>query len=246
MNTVLKKLSIVIPCYNEELAIPTLLPRLEKSLQSLLKKDLIESFELIVVNDKSTDRTLELLRQFKNIKVINTSGKKRGYGLALKQGFIQAKGQWVAFLDMDNTYHPEDLEKLVKASDEFQNDFIMGTRSYSAKGMSITRGLGNWLYVTLAKALYGSELKDVCSGFRLFHNKYKNEIIQIQEDGLDFSIYLTLKMLSNKVSIKQVPIQYDVRLGPSKLSIFSDGIAFLKVFYKIKMRQVRGLKHSRV
>ena len=98
----------------------------------------------------------------------------------------------------------------------------------------------------LAKVLYGSQLEDVCSGYRLFHRRHLNDILQIPEDGLDFSIYLTLKMLMNKVSIKQIPIQYDVRLGESKLSVVQDGMAFLRVLLALKFRRVRGLKHSQV
>lgn len=246
MNQSLKNISVVMPCYNEEQAIPTLIPRLLQSLEELKIKKLIENFELIVVNDKSTDHSAEFLAQFDQVKVVTTPGSNRGYGLALKKGFSEAQGQWIAFLDVDNSYRPEDLSFLISEAHTGESDFIIGTRSFSEEGMSFTRGLGNWFYMALAKVLYGSHLEDVCSGYRLFHRRHLNDILQIPEDGLDFSIYLTLKMLMNKVLIKQIPIQYDMRLGESKLSVVQDGLAFLKVLLALKMRRVRDLKHSQV
>ncbi|MCJ8276764.1 MAG: glycosyltransferase family 2 protein [Bdellovibrionales bacterium] len=246
MTSVLKNISVVMPCYNEQQAIPTIVPRLLKSLEGLKNRDMIEDFELIVVNDKSTDNSARLLSKYKEVKVVETPGTHRGYGLALKKGFSEAKGQWIAFLDVDNSYRPEDLENLVNAVEPSGSDFIMGSRGFSEEGMSFTRGAGNWLYMFLAKVLYGSQLEDVCTGFRLFHRRHLSDVLQIPEDGLDFSIFLTLKMLVNKVRIEQIPIQYDVRLGDSKLSVVQDGIAFLRVLLTLKVRQSRGLKHSQV
>lgn len=246
MNSILKNISVVMPCYNEQQAIPTIVPRLLKSLDRLKNKSMIEDFELIIVNDKSTDNSVELLSCFKEVKVIHTTGENRGYGLALKKGFSEAKGQWIAFLDVDNSYRPEDLEKFVLETQDGKSDFIMGSRHFSEKGMSFTRGAGNWFYMFLAKKFYGSYLEDVCSGYRLFHRRHLDDVIQISEDGLDYSIFLTLKMLLNKVSIKQIPIQYDVRLGESKLNIVQDGIAFLRVLVTLKVRRLRDFKHSQV
>ena len=122
----------------------------------------------------------------------------------------------------------------------------MGSRALQEKGMSFTRGTGNWIYMFLAKTFYGSYLEDVCSGYRLFHRKHLQEVLNVPEKGLDFSIHLTLTMLMKKVFINQIPIQYDERLGVSKLSVFRDGFSFLKVLLTLKTRQARALKHSRV
>lgn len=246
MNSILKNISVVMPCYNEQQAIPTIIPRLLDSLEKLKNKNMIGEFELIVVNDKSTDNSARLLTKYPEVKVMHTPGENRGYGLALKHGFSEAKSQWIAFLDVDNSYRPEDLEILIKEVESSNSDFIMGSRPFSDVGMTFTRGAGNWLYMFLAKVLYGSHLDDVCTGFRLFHRRHLNDVLQIPEDGLDFSIFLTLKMLVNKVSIRQIPIQYDVRMGDSKLSVVQDGVAFLKVLLTLKVRRLRGLKHSEV
>lgn len=238
-------ISIVMPCYNEQDAIPVLIPRTLESLEELKKEKRIQDFELIVVNDQSTDSSMERLKSFSAVKVVSTQGS-RGYGNALKTGFKIAKGDWIGFLDVDNTYRPEDLKSFIDQVEKNDTDFIMGARGLDEKGMSFTRGLGNWVYVVLARVFYGSPLSDVCSGYRLFHRKYLAEIVEIPEQGLDFSIYLTLNMLLQQVTIRQIPIQYDARIGESKLSIYSDGWAFLKVLLTLKLRRLRVFNHRRV
>lgn len=245
LSHMIKSLSIVMPCYNEEQAIPSLMPRVLNSLENLKKTSKIQDYELIVVNDSSTDKSEELLKEFEKIHLVSAQGP-RGYGAALKAGFQNAKGDWVGFFDVDNSYRPEDLGRFVEEAKEGRSDFIMGARGLNEKGMSATRGLGNWTYQFLAKTIYKSYLTDVCSGYRLFHRRHLREIFSIPENGLDFSIHLTLMMLMNKVFIKQIPIQYDARIGDSKLSLIKDGLGFAKVLLTLKMRRSRAFKHSRV
>lgn len=242
----MKSLSIVMPCYNEQDAIPTVIPRTLNCLKSLRDSGKIEKFELIVVNDKSTDNSVELLQNFPELVVLHTNGTGRGYGKALKKGFSHASGEWIGFLDVDNSYRPEDMELFVDEIAKGKNDFVMGQRSFFEKGMSFTRGFGNWVYVVLAKVIYGSKLTDVCSGFRFFHRRYLDAVNAIPEQGLDFSIHLTLKMISQKTEVFPIPIQYDPRLGDSKLSVFSDGFSFLRVLIFLKLRGLDAVKHSRV
>ena len=175
-------------------------------------------------------------KKYKKINIYHTKGKTRGYGKALKTGFSQASGEWIGFLDMDNSYRPEDLSLFIGEIDRGQSDFIMGARAFNDKGMSLIRGLGNWFYMVLAKGFYNSSLNDVCSGYRLFHRKHLKSILEIPEEGLNFSLYMTLKMLLKKVFIKQIPIHYDTRLGTSKLSVIQDGFAFLKVLLILKKK----------
>ncbi|MCB0377635.1 MAG: glycosyltransferase family 2 protein [Bdellovibrionales bacterium] len=242
----LESLSVVIPCFNEEDSIPIVIPRMIEVLDNLKSLGRIGQYELVVVNDRSTDRSAERLWSYPQVRILNSTAKVRGYGSALKEGFTQSKSQWLCFLDMDNTYRPEDLPKLLDALDESQCDFAMGVRGFSEKGMSLTRGIGNWLYMKIAQVFYGSPLKDVCSGYRVFHRRHLPDVVSLPENGLDFSIHFTLEMILNNTPIAQVPIQYDPRLGASKLSVISDGLSFLKVLMSLKLRRIRGIKHSQV
>jgi glycosyltransferase involved in cell wall biosynthesis len=242
----IQSLSIIMPCFNEQEAIPNVLPRTLQSLNDLKVSGKIKDFELIVVNDKSTDNSVEQIQKFKNVKLVHTNGTGRGYGKALKEGFKVANSEWIGFLDMDNSYRPEDLPLFIEEIDKGQSDFIMGQRSLAEQGMSFTRGIGNWLYVVLSRWFYNSYLSDVCSGYRIFHRRHLGDILNIEEDGLNFSIQLTLEMIGQKNIIAPIPIQYDERLGESKLSVLSDGLAFLRVILTAKLRQARAFKHSRV
>lgn len=245
MGAVVKNLSIVLPCFNEQESIPVMMPRLMNSLEIMKKQDQVQNYEIIVVNDSSTDQSLSLLKKYENVRIVHNEGS-RGYGKALKKGFSKSNGEWICFLDMDNTYRPEDLALFVTEIQNSGTDFVIGTRAFSEKGMSLIRGLGNWAYMSLASVIYGSKLSDVCSGYRVFHRRHLDEILNIPEEGLDFSIHLTLKMITKNVIIRQIPIGYDERLGESKLSVFTDGWAFLMVILNLKLRRLRALKHSRV
>ena len=241
-----KSVSVVMPCFNEQESIPTLIPRVLGSLAQLKQNHRIDDYELIVVNDQSTDESVSLLKTFHEVKLCHTQGESRGYGRALKTGFYQSQGQWIVFLDMDNSYRPEDLCLFIDEMDRGGSDFIMGVRAFDEKGMSFVRGFGNWVYVLLSKILYGSTLRDVCSGYRFFHRNHLDEILDIPEDGLNFSIHLTLKMIVRNVLIRQVPIHYDKRLGLSKLSVVHDGLAFIKVLLTLKKRHIHAFEHRRV
>ena len=245
MGAVVKDLSIVLPCFNEQESIPVMIPRLTNALEAMKRQNQVQNYEIIVVNDSSTDQSLSLLESFTQVRVVQNEGP-RGYGRALKRGFSKATGDWICFLDMDNTYRPEDLPLFLSEISQSDSDFIIGTRALSEKGMSFVRGLGNWAYMSLASIIYGSKLRDVCSGYRVFHRRHLDEILTIPEEGLDFSIHLTLKMITKNVTIHQIAIGYDERLGESKLSVLSDGWAFLMVILNLKLRRLRALKHSRV
>ncbi len=237
-------LSIVMPCYNEQDAIPTVISRTLNCLDGLKKQRTIKEYELIVVDDQSTDGSLRKLEGFTGLKIVKTGGGERGYGKALKAGFRATKGEWIGFFDIDNSYRPEDITLFIEEINKGESDFIMGQRRFSENGMSVTRGFGNWVYVVLAKLFFGSSLDDVCSGYRFFHRRHLADVISISEQGLNFSIQLTLKMIKKKTNIKPLSIQYDRRIGSSKLSVLFDGISFLKVLLAMKFRSDGAVKHS--
>jgi glycosyltransferase involved in cell wall biosynthesis len=237
-------LSIVIPCFNEEEAIPEVLPRIVNCLDELRFKKTISTYELIVVNDQSTDRSVELIEKYPEVTLVHTEGVERGYGKALKTGFQKACGEWIGFFDMDNSYRPEDIPLFIEAIKQKRSTFVMGQRPYTDHGMSLVRGTGNWIYVVLARLLYQSHLSDVCSGFRFFHRKHLHEVLSISQQGLDFSIHLTLRFLKSETNIHPVEIQYDPRIGDSKLSVVSDGWSFLKPFLSAQYKVHGEIKHS--
>ena len=108
-------ISLIFPCHNEERAIPQVLPKAIQAKQSLLREEPdLTGFEVLAVDDGSTDKSLELLKEYKDqIKIIALK-QRTGYGSAIKEGISQAKGDWIAFCDLDNSCDPRELKLFIK------------------------------------------------------------------------------------------------------------------------------------
>lgn len=234
-KTIRPSISLVIPCLNEQDSIPWVAENIERNLLRADFQNSVSKIEVLIVDDGSEDQSLELLSKIPFIKVINNT-QARGYGAALKFGFAQCQTDYVAFLDMDKTYVPGDLKLLLETAVEQNLDMIYGTRLCQHKaeesGMPQIRKWGNRMFVYLLKILFNSNLHDVCTGYRVFRREKLSEILEISENGLNFSIALTIVSLKNKWRIKEIPITYLERGGVSKLSVIKDGISFLMVILK--------------
>ena len=106
-------LSVIIPAYNEESGIAAILDRV-LGIQPGLASLGIAGPEVIVVDDGSRDQTRTIVRRYPNVRLI-CHEQNRGYGGALKTGFFNATGSWLAFLDADGTYPPEHFPELCRA-----------------------------------------------------------------------------------------------------------------------------------
>lgn len=233
----LPSLSIVIPCHNECEAIPAVLASIDRTRARLLETGAIDHCQVIVVNDASSDGTADLLAQYEWVNTLHLE-KQLGYGAALKAGFRAARGDWIAFLDLDGTYDPEDIEKLLKEYKE--SLLVLGERLSSGLGMPRTRTVGNILFTVLVAVLYRQSVKDVCSGCRIFSREWLPEILAIPNDGLDFALAITLWALRKRIPIKEIPIRYHQRTGESKLSVVSDGNRFLWTILRSRYAYARA------
>lgn len=220
------KLSIVIPCHNESGAIPLVMRAIRDVLTIDKDSRPWDTAEVIVVNDASTDSTVELLNQFPFAKVVHLK-EKSGYGAALKAGIHQAAGDWIAFFDLDGTYDPSDLIPMMKMAKSGTADVIFGERFSEGKGMPAIRRVGNSLFTWMVSILFRTNLKDVCSGFRIFRKEHKAQVLELSSSGLDFSLALTIWAVKSNKIIKESPIRYHLRNGESKLRVLPDGNRFL-------------------
>jgi glycosyltransferase involved in cell wall biosynthesis len=235
MENSFMRLSVVLPCHNEESAIPTVLPKLLSIRSEILKQTGLSEIEIIVVNDGSTDQSENLLHQYLPEISLLSFATNRGYGHALKEGFRQSKGDFIAFYDLDDTCQPEDLVSMVNLLKEDRAGMVCGNRLNAHSKMPLLRYFGNWLYRRLTVLLLGIELNDCCTGMRVFRSEYRDVFCSHLPHHLNFSLAMTVLFLRQKGVYREIPIQYHRRLGDSKLSIFSDGPLFLWTLVKFSL-----------
>ncbi len=218
------QLSVIIPAYNEEGGIAEILDRV-LSIKPGLEAAGVAGPEVIVVDDGSKDRTVEIVRSYSNVRLIRHE-RNRGYGGALKTGFANAEGNLLAFLDADGTYPPEHFPEL--CTEIFAGaEMVVGSRMAGAKSeMPKTRRLGNLIFARLVSIIGNHKVSDSASGMRVFKRETLERMYPLP-DGLNFTPVMTTRAIHEGLNIVEVPIPYSERVGRSKLSVVKDGVRFL-------------------
>jgi len=215
--------SVVIPAYNEERNIEDILFRTEKALEALNLP-----YEVVVVDDGSTDKTRFLAQRHKVTVISN--GKNHGKGYALKRGLKDVSGELVITMDADGSHRPEDIRRLVEP---LMNgaDVVMGSRFTSKRERDSTKNLhilGNKLFNLLVRILTKQYITDSQTGFRAFKKKVIEEI-EITCDGYAVETELTVKTLKNGYIVHEEPVSFEKRKdGCSHINPLHDGIRILK------------------
>lgn len=226
------KLSVIVPIYNEEKRADSL----KKIAQYFSQQSRIKT-EIIAVNDGSTDRTLRELQKVKGIRII-TYSKNKGKGYAVKQGVLNAKGDFFLMTDIDLSTPPEEFEKLFKYSKNY--DIIIGSRvikGAKVKGKAVRKILGAAANLLINIFLL-NDIKDTQCGFKLFNKKARIlfEKQKINRWGYDFEILFLAKKFGLK--IKEVPVTWEHR-EHSKIRLMDYPRTLLELI-KIKLNDYRG------
>jgi glycosyltransferase involved in cell wall biosynthesis len=219
----MKDLRIVIPAYNEEASVGAVIDRVRKACPEA---------EVIVVDDGSKDRTAAIARG-KGVKVISYA-TNLSYGAALKVGFsynnqdgFQMK--YLAFLDADGTYPAEKVPELCGLCKARDYDIAVDSRFLGKnEGMPLMRRVGNRIFALLTSIYTGKKVTDTGSGLRIFRASLV-PWMQQPPDGLNFTPAMTIKALFDGLTYIEIPIEYNRRVGESKLSSSKDGYRFLRV-----------------
>ncbi len=225
------KLSIVIPAYNEETHIETVVGSLVGEREEIARSAGIDKIEIVVVNDGSTDQTGERLRKFAATPdlAIVTHERNRGYGAALKTGFASASGDYLSFMDADGTISPRSFSEMYSALIRNDADMVVGTRfGQENSEMPFVRKVGNRFFAFLLSFLSGEKVRDTASGMRLFGRHVVPQLLPLP-DGLHFTPAMSAKAVHERLKIVEVPIPYSEREGESKLNVVSDGVRFLRI-----------------
>jgi len=218
-------LSVVIPAYNEERGIAEIACRV-LSMEADLKHAGVDQLELLIVDDGSKDRTVEVASKIAGVNLICHS-RNKGYGAALKTGFSKARGELIGFLDADGTYPPEYFPQLCRAALNGA-DLVIGSRMAGADSkMPLTRRVGNFFFANLLTLLSRQKVSDSASGMRVFKREILEQIYPLP-DGLNLTPVMSTRALHEGINIGEVPIPYSERVGRSKLSVIRDGRIFLQ------------------
>lgn len=212
--------SIIIPVYNEQEGIAVVL----KELRNL---DLGGQFEIIVVDDSSTDRTAEILKDFSNEVQVIRHEKNMGYGAAIKTGIRHAKSDLVVITDADGTYPNQEIRRLVEEMKE--HDMVVGARTGEGAQIPMIRKPAKWFITKLASYLTGRQIPDLNSGLRVMKKEIVEKYLHILPDEFSFTSTITLAMLTNGYSVKYVPIGYFKRKGKSKIKPIRDTLNFIQL-----------------
>jgi glycosyltransferase involved in cell wall biosynthesis len=219
-----KKISIVIPAYNEETG-------LKPTLEKLTTQPWIKDHEIIVVDDGSSDATYEVAKSFGvNVARHNTN---KGYGAALKTGIRKSVGEKVVLMDSDGQHDPAYLPELFSMLDE--HDMVIGTRTADSHQVK-TRQAGKKVIRWIGEYLVEQRLPDYNSGFRGFDRKLIEKMLHIMPNGFSFSTTSTLAFLKEGYIIGTFPIVVEERKGrASSVKFFKDGGKTIMLILRIIM-----------
>jgi glycosyltransferase involved in cell wall biosynthesis len=220
--------SIIIPAYNEEGAIASIIERSLAARERIQREACPGGVEVIVVSDGSTDRTAEIAAQYEDITLVSYE-KNRGYGAAIKAGFEQASGSLLGFLDADGTCDPLFFIELCHRLEEAGSDVVIGSRLGPDSEMPALRRFGNRLFAGLLIAWGGHNVTDSASGMRVIRRPALDRLYPLP-DGMHFTPAMsTLAIFDSHLSIAEVPMPYKERIGESKLHVLKDGWRFLRI-----------------
>jgi len=216
----MKKITILIPVYNEVSTLETMVNKVENTDFCGLEK------EIILIDDCSTDGTKDLYPKFSNHKVLYHS-VNQGKGAALRSGFKEATGDIIVIQDADLEYDPEDYAPLIKLILDGKADVCYGTRLAGGKpsrSFMFTHLLGNKFLSLLTNVLYGSTLTDMETCYKAFRADFIKGI-EIKSNRFDFEPEITAKILKRGARLYELPVSYYGReFSEGKKITWKDGV----------------------
>jgi glycosyltransferase involved in cell wall biosynthesis len=218
-NESVPDVSVILPVHNERGHVRREIDRIRSALETSAY-----SFEIIVVDDGSTDGSGEELRQIEDIRLIQFQ-RNRGAGSARKAGTRAARGHVVVWTDVDMTYPNDEIPRLVKELEG--HDQVVGARTSEQGTVKPIRVPAKWFIRKLASYLVETPIPDLNSGFRAFRRDVALQFLYLVPSGFSCVSTMTMTFLANGYSVKYIPIEYSPRAGSSKFHWWTDTKRYL-------------------
>lgn len=237
MKANLPTLSIIVPAFNEGPHIHSNLEEIER-----VARNLSDEFEIVVVDDGSTDGTYDEIMRFanqrKNVRVVNYTSNK-GKGHALLKGVEVACGDLIAFIDADLDLHPSQLSYFISAMKETNADIVIGSKRHPLSRVKYPpqRKFLSDAYHLITRLLFGLNISDTQAGLKLFKGqvlKKLSKLIVVKEYAFDLELLVNAHRFGYK--IKEVPILIDFKRPFNRLNlahILKIWIDTMAIFYRI-------------
>lgn len=229
----ISELSVFFPAYNEEANIEN---TIHKAIEVL--KKIAGKWEIIVVNDGSTDKTEEIVKKLikaePQVRMI-THTPNRGYGAALKSGFYNSRYEWICFTDADGQFDFSDIKKFLPFTKEA--DLILGYRIKRAD--SAFRRLYGFVWNLIAKILFGLDVKDYSCGFKLIKRKVSEEVQPLEAEEKVTQIELLVKAKRQgfrfvEVGVHHYPRKFGQQTGSNLGVVVKSIVDLIKLWQKLK------------
>lgn len=223
MTTKVDMVSVVIPTLNEA-------GNIREAIYTI-HEQLAYPNEIIVVDGNSTDGTIRIVKDIDFCKLIIEP--RRGYGLALRKGMAQAKGDIIVMVDGDGTYEFKHINRLLQRLVETDSDLCMATRMYDPnKAMGFMNFVGNKIITTCFDFLYSQFLSDTQSGFRAISHS-AIEKVEFKETDMSFATEMLVLFAKKGFKMVEVKSVYKQRrYGKTKLRKFKSGIEIFTTMLK--------------
>lgn len=230
----MKKIAILIPCYNEEITVAKVITDFKKELPDAL---------IYVYNNNSTDNTLQIA--YENGAIVKNE-YRQGKGNVVRNMFRDIDADVYVLVDGDNTYPANMVHQLIKPILMETADMVVGDRisngTYKKQNKRLFHDFGNGMVRNTINRLFKTNLKDVMSGYRAFSRAFVKNV-PILSKGFEVETEITLHALDKRFIIKEIPIEYKDRpnKSKSKLNTFTDGYKVIKTIIKM-LKDYKPLK----
>ena len=219
-------MTIVLPCFNEGQHV---LQEIDRITAAMNASEF--TYELLCIDDASTDDTLEVLhraaRDYANIRVMPFR-RNGGSGTARRIGTQQAHGEIVVWTDADMTYENERIPELVRIlRDDESYDQVVGARTSEEGTHKILRVPAKWAIRKVAERLVQTRIPDLNSGLRAFRRDVSLPYLRLLPPGFSCVTTITMSFLSNQHAVDYLPIDYGKRAGESKFHFTKDAYRYI-------------------